>query len=123
MLSITYKFADHNDWRLSFNVSYDSHKFNYLQNCVTMTGDGIACWFHYVQRPLLFNAINKTIQIFIRVFHLNGRIMIQSSQMEGYKGIQNIKKAIQYKYLNVNTNSLFINVDFTVLDHFFNIFL
>ena len=123
MLSITYKFADHNDWRLSFNVSYDRHKFNYLQNCVTMTGDGIACWFHYVQRPFLFNALNKTIQIFIRVFHLNGMIMIQSSHLEDYKGMQNIKKAeIQYKYLNVKTNFLFINIDFTVPD-FFNIFL
>ena len=63
------------------------------------------------------------IQILIRVFHLNGRIMIQSSHLEDYKGMQNIKKAeIQYKYLKIKTNSLFINIDFTVLD-FFNIFL
>ena len=47
ILSFTYKFAVHNDCRLSFNVSYDRHKFKYLQNCVTMIGDEIACWFHY----------------------------------------------------------------------------
>ena len=102
ILSFTYKFAVHNDCRLSFNVSYDRHKFKYLQNCVTMIGDEIACWFQYAQRPFLFHVLNKTIQIIIRVFHLNGMIMIKSSHLEDYKGMQNIKKAeVQYKYLNV----------------------
>ena len=50
----------------------------------------------------LFHALNKAIQILIRVFHLNGMIMIQSSHLEDYKGMRNIKKAeSQYKYLNV----------------------
>ena len=93
MISITYKFAHHNDWRLGFNVSYDLHKFKYMPNCVTMIGDEIACWFQYVQRPFLFHALNKTIQTFrypCISFRWNDNVSIKS--FGRLYGMQIIKK-------------------------------
>ena len=65
--TLYYILADHNDWRLSFNVSYDGHKFKDLQNCVRMICNKITCWFYYVNRSFLFSTLdkNKKIEIFV----------------------------------------------------------
>ena len=51
--------ADNYDGSFCFNISDKRHKFKDLQNCIRMVDDQITCWFHYVNRPLLFSALKR----------------------------------------------------------------